>query len=156
MVYIKFTHPSNDTLPLLPLSLSALLPLPWLKGQTMTRYNIPYIPLTVNGRPSPPPSERTTRARWWSWIHVALVVGGLSNIILGWLWWHNRSQTGFPPLDDYQILKDDFDLVAPASSTPNSTAIVSSIYNDIYLLPVLTLGHSISKHYANNASTSST
>ncbi|KAA1471824.1 hypothetical protein DENSPDRAFT_929862 [Dentipellis sp. KUC8613] len=88
-------------------------------------------------------------------VPIALAVGGSSNIILAWLWWHNRSQTGFAPLDDYQVLKENLDLVAPVNSTPNSSAIVSSICNDIYLLPVLTLGYSISKHYADNASTPS-
>ncbi|KAA1471823.1 nucleotide-diphospho-sugar transferase [Dentipellis sp. KUC8613] len=41
--------------------------------------------------------------------------------------------------------KEDYQLVA--ASQPNATAIVSSLYNDLYLLPILTLGHSISKHY---------
>ncbi|KAA1471825.1 nucleotide-diphospho-sugar transferase [Dentipellis sp. KUC8613] len=114
----------------------------------MSHYSIPYIPLT-----SLWPSERTTRTRRWSWIHLALLVGTLLNIVLGWMWWHSRRHDGFAPLDDYQPLKDDFELVARPQSSTNSTAIVSSLYNDVYILPVLNLGYSLFKYYA-NASTS--
>ncbi|TFY76383.1 hypothetical protein EWM64_g7627 [Hericium alpestre] len=113
----------------------------------MSRYNFKYLPLPTGDWPSPPSSWRIDVRSRQTWLYLALSVVGIANVFLGWKWWHGLPLT---PLDSYQILKDDFRLACPTN--PNSTAIVTTLYNDLYTLPVLTLGYSLSTHYDNTTS----
>ncbi|KAA1470683.1 nucleotide-diphospho-sugar transferase [Dentipellis sp. KUC8613] len=117
----------------------------------MRPHNAPYFRLTNDGWKSAP--QWAIRARSHvTWLHCALSFTVLLNIILGLAWRRHHIHHNFSPLDDYQILKEDYNLITP--SDPNATAIVSSLYNELYLFPVLTLGHSISQHYGNDTSPS--
>ncbi|TFY81886.1 hypothetical protein EWM64_g2123 [Hericium alpestre] len=110
----------------------------------MSRYNIKYLPLPSGDWPSPASSWHIAIRSRHIWLYLALGAAGIMNIFLVLKWWHGPPLT---PLDNYQILKDNFRIVS--STTPNSTAIVTTLYNELYTLPILTLGYSLSAHYDN-------
>jgi len=57
---------------------------------------------------------------------------------------HNRPDTK-TQLDDFQVLKSEFATWTPMAhpSYPDSRAVVSALYNDMYTIPAATLGHSL-------------
>ncbi|KAH9960028.1 nucleotide-diphospho-sugar transferase [Russula dissimulans] len=86
-----------------------------------------------------------TRRMKESWTIGALVLMTFLNFALLFkLTSHPQSIT---LLDDFQMLKPQFEAWAPAANTsdPNSRAVVSALYNDLFTIPVATLGHSLLK-----------
>ncbi|KAA1479178.1 nucleotide-diphospho-sugar transferase [Dentipellis sp. KUC8613] len=113
----------------------------------MKRYNFNYLPLSPGEWPSSPPLWAGTLRSRQTWLYSALAAAVVLNLILGWAWWHAVPLT---PLDNFR--KDEMQIDAPTN--PNATAIVSTLYNDMYTLPVLTLGHSLAIHYNTSSPTS--
>ncbi|KAI0312200.1 glycosyltransferase family 8 protein [Amylostereum chailletii] len=80
-------------------------------------------------------------------VRVVLPVALALNILLGWTIVFRTSppQRGDNSLDDYQALKPELVVTVSPSvvSPPSSRAIVSTLLNDQYTIPVATLGHSL-------------
>ncbi|KAH9030443.1 glycosyltransferase family 8 protein [Lactarius pseudohatsudake] len=92
-----------------------------------------------------PYSRVSSRKRDWKdvWLLRGLA---LATLVLLYKLYHPRPQTQTPtPLDDFQMLKPHFASWVPISNTshPDSRAVVTAVYNDLFTIPAATLGHSL-------------
>ncbi|KAI0246850.1 nucleotide-diphospho-sugar transferase [Lactifluus subvellereus] len=89
------------------------------------------------------PNSRRTKE---TWVQRGLVLATLLNLILLYQWYHSWT-ANITPLDHFQMLKPQFATWTPIQNTsdPDSRAVVSALYNDLFTIPVATLGHSLQR-----------
>ncbi|KAH9027572.1 glycosyltransferase family 8 protein [Lactarius hengduanensis] len=76
------------------------------------------------------------------WLLRGLALATFFNLVLLYKLYHPQTPT---PLDDFQMLKPQFASWVPISnaSHPDSRAVVTAVYNDLFTIPAATLGHSL-------------
>ncbi|KAH9074364.1 glycosyltransferase family 8 protein [Lactarius deliciosus] len=76
-----------------------------------------------------------------------LALATFFNLILLYKLYHPQTSQTPTPLDDFQMLKPQFASWVPISnaSHPDSRAVVTAVYNDLFTIPAATLGHSLRK-----------
>ncbi|KAH8976693.1 glycosyltransferase family 8 protein [Lactarius akahatsu] len=79
-----------------------------------------------------------------AWLLRGLALATFFNLVLLYKLYHPQTPT---PLDDFQMLKPQFTSWIPISnaSHPDSRAVVTAVYNDLYTIPAATLGYSLRK-----------
>ncbi|KAH8981672.1 glycosyltransferase family 8 protein [Lactarius akahatsu] len=79
-----------------------------------------------------------------AWLLRGLALATFFNLVLLYKLYHPQTPT---PLDDFQMLKPQFTSWVPISnaSHPDSRAVVTTVYNDLFTIPAATLGYSLRK-----------
>ncbi|KAH9074368.1 nucleotide-diphospho-sugar transferase [Lactarius deliciosus] len=79
-----------------------------------------------------------------AWLLRGFALATFFNLVFLYKLYHPQTPT---PLDDFQMLKPQFAEWVPISnaSHPDSRAVVTAVYNDLFTIPAATLGHSLRK-----------